>query len=117
MTKKGFLEHSSFYSSLICSFANTTDVKMAEELMIEAEGKKMLKDQATFLKFILMYIEEGMMEMTLDVAAVNAKAKVSVKLVAKAGIGTLASRVGDQYKRENFIAMVQFFLNWSLPHW
>lgn len=55
MTKKGFPEHTSFYSSLICSFANIIDVKMAEELMIEAEGKNMLKDQATFFKFILMY--------------------------------------------------------------
>ncbi|XP_074383227.1 pentatricopeptide repeat-containing protein At5g13770, chloroplastic isoform X1 [Apium graveolens] len=78
MTKKGFPEDSSFYSSLIYSFANIKDVKMAEELMIEAEGKKMLKDQATFLKLILMYIEQGMLEKTLDVAAVMKRMNVNI---------------------------------------
>lgn len=78
MTNKGFPEDSSFYSSLICSFANIKDVKIAEELMIEAEGKKMLKDQATYLKLILMYIEQGMMEKTLDVAAVMKRMNVNV---------------------------------------
>nr|XP_009801460.1 PREDICTED: pentatricopeptide repeat-containing protein At5g13770, chloroplastic [Nicotiana sylvestris] len=78
MNKKGIQEDHSFYSILICGFASICEVKMAEELLEEAEGKRMLRDPALFLKLVLMYIEEGLMEKTLDVVAVMARVKIRV---------------------------------------
>lgn len=78
MTKKGIQEDHSFYSILICGFASIREVKMAEELLEEAEGKKMLRDPALFLKLVLMYIEEGYMEKTLDVVATMTRVKIRV---------------------------------------
>ncbi|XP_049354200.1 pentatricopeptide repeat-containing protein At5g13770, chloroplastic [Solanum verrucosum] len=78
MTKKGIQEDHSFYSIVICGFASIREVKMAEELLEEAEGKKMLRDPALFLKLVLMYIEEGCMEKTLDVVATMTRVKIRV---------------------------------------
>ncbi|MCE2055147.1 hypothetical protein HAX54_042063 [Datura stramonium] len=78
MTKKGIQEDHSFYSILICGFASIREVNMAEELLKEAEGKRMLRDPALFLKLVLMYIEEGCMEKTLDVVAVMTRVKIRV---------------------------------------
>lgn len=78
MTKKGIQEDHSFYSILICGFASIREVKMAEELLEEAEGKRMLRDPALFLKLVLMYIEEGCMEKTLDVVATMTRVKIRV---------------------------------------
>lgn len=78
MTRKGIPEDQSFYSSLICAFASAREVKLAEELLEEAEGKKMLRDPALFLKLVLMYIEVGMLEKTFDVIAVMKRVKIRV---------------------------------------
>ncbi|CAK9141748.1 unnamed protein product [Ilex paraguariensis] len=78
MTQKGVPENPSFYSSLICSFASTREVKMAEELLKEAEKNKMLKDPAVFLKLVLLYVEEGLMEKTLEIVAVMKRVKSRV---------------------------------------
>ncbi|PHU17341.1 Pentatricopeptide repeat-containing protein, chloroplastic [Capsicum chinense] len=78
MTKKGIQEDHSFYSILICGFASIREVNMAEELVEEAEGKRMLRDPALFLKLVLMYIEEGCMEKTLDVVATMTRVKIRV---------------------------------------
>ncbi|KAI5678234.1 hypothetical protein M9H77_09184 [Catharanthus roseus] len=67
MMEKEVPEDHSFYSSLISSFLIIREMKMVEELMEEAEGKKMLRDPALFLKLVLIYIEQGMMERTLEV--------------------------------------------------
>lgn len=79
MKKKGVLEDSSIYASLICSFASIAEVKVAEELFKEAEEKGMLRDPEVFLKLVLMYIEEGLVEKTLEVveSMKNAKLKIS----------------------------------------
>ncbi|KAH9698637.1 pentatricopeptide repeat-containing protein [Citrus sinensis] len=79
MKEKGILEDPSIYASLICSFASITEVKLAEELFKEAEEKGMLRDPEVFLKLVLMYIEEGLVEKTLDVveSMKNAKLKIS----------------------------------------
>ncbi|RVX11477.1 Pentatricopeptide repeat-containing protein, chloroplastic [Vitis vinifera] len=79
MTKKGILEDSAVYSSLICSFASIREVKVAEELFREAEEKKILRDPEVFLKLVLMYVEEGLMERTLEIvkAMKNVKIRVS----------------------------------------
>ncbi|CAA0824264.1 Pentatricopeptide repeat-containing protein -chloroplastic [Striga hermonthica] len=66
MSRTGIPENNLIYSSLISSFASAGEVKMAEELMLEAESKNMLKDPSLFLKLILRYIDEGLMEKTLD---------------------------------------------------
>ncbi|KAM3235319.1 pentatricopeptide repeat-containing protein, chloroplastic [Capsicum annuum] len=78
MTKKGIQEDHSFYSILICGFASIREVNMAVELVEEAEGKRMLRDPALFLKLVLMYIEEGCMEKTLDVVATMTRVKIRV---------------------------------------
>ncbi|KAK9051276.1 hypothetical protein SSX86_027903 [Deinandra increscens subsp. villosa] len=79
MTKKGFPEDPSFYATLISSFASIREVKMVESLIIEAESKKMLRDPAVFLKLVLMYIELGFLDKTLDVVSsmIHANIKVS----------------------------------------
>ncbi|XP_019191406.1 PREDICTED: pentatricopeptide repeat-containing protein At5g13770, chloroplastic isoform X2 [Ipomoea nil] len=78
MTRKGIPEDRSFYSSLICAFATAREVKLAEELLEEAEGKGMVRDPALFLKLVLMYIEEGMLERTFDVISVMNRVKIRV---------------------------------------
>ncbi|PIN20802.1 hypothetical protein CDL12_06497 [Handroanthus impetiginosus] len=78
MSKKGILDNHSFYSSLISSFASAGEVKVAEHLLQEAESKKMLRDPALFLKLVLRYVEEGMLEETLDVVAVMERVKIRV---------------------------------------
>ncbi|KAF9673844.1 hypothetical protein SADUNF_Sadunf10G0066100 [Salix dunnii] len=80
MRKKGILEDSSIYSSLICSFANIREVKVAEELFKEAQEKRMLRDPEIVLRLVLMYIEEGKMEKTIEIVKVmkgTANLKVS----------------------------------------
>uniref|UniRef100_A0A6N2NLE9 Pentacotripeptide-repeat region of PRORP domain-containing protein n=1 Tax=Salix viminalis TaxID=40686 RepID=A0A6N2NLE9_SALVM len=64
MRKKGILEDSS----------------LAEELYKEAQEKRMLKDPETFLKLVLIYMEEGQMEKTIEIVKGmkgTAKLKVS----------------------------------------
>ncbi|XP_006420695.2 pentatricopeptide repeat-containing protein At5g13770, chloroplastic-like [Citrus sinensis] len=78
MKEKGILEDPSVYASLICSFASITEVKVAEELFKEAEEKGMLRDLEVFLKLVLMYIEEGMVEKTLEVVESMKNAKVNI---------------------------------------
>ncbi|KAI3728275.1 hypothetical protein L6452_16909 [Arctium lappa] len=78
MTRKGFPEDPSFYSSLISSFVSIRDVKSAQELLAEAEGKKMLRDPSVFLKLVLMYIELGSIEKTLDVVSYMKRMNVRV---------------------------------------
>lgn len=78
MGRKGILEDSSIYSCLICSFANIREVKVAEQLFKEAEEKRLLRDPETFLKTVLMYVEEGLVEKTLEV--VNAMKNLNIKV-------------------------------------
>ncbi|KAL5827582.1 hypothetical protein ACOSQ3_019422 [Xanthoceras sorbifolium] len=79
MTRKGSSGDSSIYASLVCSFASIREVKVAEELFKEAAEKRMLRDPEVFLKLVLMFIEEGLVEKTLEivVAMKDAKLKVS----------------------------------------
>ncbi|KAK1425399.1 hypothetical protein QVD17_20751 [Tagetes erecta] len=78
MMNKGFLEDPSFYSTLIGSFASIQEVKMVEDLWMEAESKKMLRDPAVFLKLVLMYIDLGLLENALDV--VSSMKRVNIKV-------------------------------------
>lgn len=78
MVKKDIPENHSFYSSLICSFLSIRDLRIAEELLEEAERKKMLRDPSLFLKIILIYVEEGMMEKTLEIVAVMNRSDIRV---------------------------------------
>ncbi|XP_031258734.1 pentatricopeptide repeat-containing protein At5g13770, chloroplastic-like [Pistacia vera] len=78
MTRKGISEDSCIYASLICSFASIREVKIAEELFKEAEEKRVLRDPEVFLKVVLMYVEQGSMEKTLDIVVSMKKAKLKV---------------------------------------
>ncbi|KAL8268730.1 hypothetical protein R6Q59_002528 [Mikania micrantha] len=78
MIKKGIPEDPSFYSTLISSFVSIQEVKIVENLLTEAESKKMLRDPAVFLKLVLMYIEVGLLEKTLDVVSSMKHANIKV---------------------------------------
>ncbi|KAI3744111.1 hypothetical protein L1987_57187 [Smallanthus sonchifolius] len=78
MIKKGFPEDPSFYAIFISSFASIREVEMVEDLWVEAESKKMLRDPAVFLKLVLMYIELGLLEKTLDVVSSMKRANIKV---------------------------------------
>ncbi|KAB2065858.1 hypothetical protein ES319_A09G119400v1 [Gossypium barbadense] len=78
MKKKGLFVSSLVYSSLIISFASIRDITIVEELFEEAEERKMVRDPEVFLKLVLMYIEEGLLEKTLDVVRVMNDANVKV---------------------------------------
>ncbi|XP_051120728.1 pentatricopeptide repeat-containing protein At5g13770, chloroplastic [Andrographis paniculata] len=78
MSRKGIPENHSLYASLIGSFTSRGDLTMAEELLQEAEGKEMVRDPALFLKLVLRYIKDGIVEKTLDVVAVMRRANVRV---------------------------------------
>ncbi|KAL5721600.1 hypothetical protein ACHQM5_005223 [Ranunculus cassubicifolius] len=68
MLGKGIItESSTIFSSLICSFASIREVEIAESLFKEAKEMKMVKDPALFLKLVLMYVEEGSIEKTLEI--------------------------------------------------
>lgn len=66
LNEKGIV-NDSIYSSLICSFASLREVDMAEGLLREAQSKTMLKDPELYFKVVLMYVEEGLLERTLEV--------------------------------------------------
>nr|KJB35742.1 hypothetical protein B456_006G126500 [Gossypium raimondii] len=78
MKKKGLFVSSLVYSSLIISFASIRDITIVEKLLEEAEERKMVRDPELFLKLVLMYIEEGLLEKTLDVVRVMNDANVKV---------------------------------------
>ncbi|KAK4800271.1 hypothetical protein SAY86_020758 [Trapa natans] len=71
----------SLYSSLISSLSSKRVVKSAEGLLDEATRRgKVLRDPDMYLKFVVMYLEEGMLEKTLEVVEVmrfQRKLKVS----------------------------------------
>lgn len=78
MVSKGIPLDSSFYSSLICSFAGLREVSKAEELFKEGKERGMVKDPVIFLKMILMYVEEGLVEKCLGMAIEMESMEISV---------------------------------------
>lgn len=78
MGEKGILPSASIYASLIGSLAEMREVNIVERLVEEAESKQMLKDPAMFLKLVIMYVEEGLMERTLDVVTAMKGANLKV---------------------------------------
>lgn len=67
MDEKGISLNASIYASLIGALAQKKEINVVEQLVEEAESKQMLKDPALFLKLVIMYVEEGLLEKTLDV--------------------------------------------------
>uniref|UniRef100_A0A5B6YKN7 Pentatricopeptide repeat-containing protein n=1 Tax=Davidia involucrata TaxID=16924 RepID=A0A5B6YKN7_DAVIN len=78
VTRKGIFEDHLIYSSLICSFTSIREVKEAEELFQQVESKKMLRDAIVFLELVLMYIEEGLMEKSLEIVVAMKHVKIRV---------------------------------------
>ncbi|XP_022730393.1 pentatricopeptide repeat-containing protein At5g13770, chloroplastic [Durio zibethinus] len=78
MRKKEIFVSPSVYSSLIRSFARIRDLTVVEELFKEAEERGMVRDPEVFLKLVLMYIEEGLLEKTLEVVRVMKDANIKV---------------------------------------
>ncbi|KAK6138438.1 hypothetical protein DH2020_027813 [Rehmannia glutinosa] len=54
------------------------EIEVAEKLLQEAESKKMLRDPNLFLKLVLRYVEDGLMEKTLDVVLVMKRVNIKV---------------------------------------
>jgi len=77
MNKKGISEYS-IYSTLICSFASLRKVEVVEELVREAKSKTTIKDPEVYLKIVIMYVEEGLLEKTLEVVEAMKDADVKV---------------------------------------
>ncbi|XP_054825080.1 pentatricopeptide repeat-containing protein At5g13770, chloroplastic [Prosopis cineraria] len=77
MNKRGVVKDS-IYSTLICSFASLREVDVAEELLREAKNKTMIKDPEVYFKLVLMHVEEGLMEKTLEVVKTMENAGVKV---------------------------------------
>ncbi|KAK6138417.1 hypothetical protein DH2020_027827 [Rehmannia glutinosa] len=78
MPEKGIPEDHSIYSCLISSFAGAGEIEVAEKLLQEAESKKMLRDPNLFLKLVLRYVEDGLMEKTLDVVSLMKRVNIKV---------------------------------------
>ncbi|KAJ4822653.1 hypothetical protein Tsubulata_038700 [Turnera subulata] len=68
MKRTGMGGDASIYSSLIRHLAASGQVAVAEELFEEAKEKKMLtRDPEMYLKLVLMYVEEGPLDKTLEI--------------------------------------------------
>ena len=51
-------------------------MKVAEELFREVEGKNILRDPEVFLRLILMYVKEGLMERKLEIVKAMENEKI-----------------------------------------
>ncbi|QCD89426.1 pentatricopeptide repeat-containing protein At5g13770, chloroplastic [Vigna unguiculata] len=102
MTRKGISEHS-IYSTLIYSFASLRKVDVAEELFREAKSKTVIKDPEVYLRLMLMYIDEGLLEKTLEIlkAMDDADVKVSDSIIC--------TIVNGFSKKRGFSAAVNVF--------
>lgn len=71
----------SIYCSLVSSLSSNSEVKSAEELLEEAKRRgKVLRDPDMYMKLVVMYLEQGMLEKTLEVVEamrIQNKLKVS----------------------------------------
>ncbi|KAG9442411.1 hypothetical protein H6P81_018265 [Aristolochia fimbriata] len=78
MAERGVPYDSSFYSSLISSFAKNRDVQTAETVFLEAKEKSMARDPVIFLNLVLMYVEEGLVEKTIELIKEMKSMKIRV---------------------------------------
>ncbi|RAL54604.1 unnamed protein product [Cuscuta campestris] len=78
-TRKGIPEDPMFYSSLIRAFAAAGEVKMAEELVEEAESKRLLRpDESLYMRLVQMYVAEGMLDNSFGVVSLMRRVKARV---------------------------------------
>lgn len=97
MVGNGISPNSSFYASLICSFAGIKEAEIAEDLSQEAKEKGMLKDPSVFLKLILMYVDLGLVEKTIGVVESMKEAGVKVSdCISSAVVNGYASKRGPR---------------------
>lgn len=75
---KGIPPNASVYVSLIGSLAGMREITIVEHLVEEAVSKQKLKDPALFLKLVIMYVDEGLIENTLDVVKMMKDANLKV---------------------------------------
>lgn len=78
MTQRGISPDSSSYASLISSFAGIKEAEIAEDLFQEARQKRLVNDPAVFLKLVLMYVETGGLDKTLEVVRAMKELKIGV---------------------------------------
>ncbi|KAK7273958.1 hypothetical protein RIF29_15026 [Crotalaria pallida] len=102
MSKKGVFDYS-IYSTLIRSFASSRKVDVAEQLVREAKRKTVIRDPEVYLKLVIMYVEEGLLEKTLEVVKAMNDADVKVSDVV------LCAVVNGFGKRRGFFSAVIVF--------
>ncbi|CAI8605381.1 unnamed protein product [Vicia faba] len=102
MTKKGVFEYS-IYSTLICSFASLREVEVVEKLVTEARSKTTIRDPEVYLKLVLMYVEEGLLDKTLEVVEAMKEADVKVSDCV------LCAIINGFSKRRGFLSSVKVF--------
>ncbi|XP_074319815.1 pentatricopeptide repeat-containing protein At5g13770, chloroplastic [Silene latifolia] len=78
MREKGIPSSALIYTALISSLADMRKIDLVEGLVEEAASKQMVKDPALFLKLVIMYVEEGLMERTLSVVKIMKGANLKV---------------------------------------
>lgn len=78
MAEKGILPTHSLYASLICSFAGTREVAIARDLYREAKEKGLVRDPDMFLQLVLMHVELGLLEKTVEIAEEMVQIKIKV---------------------------------------
>ncbi|KAL9225396.1 hypothetical protein vseg_001328 [Gypsophila vaccaria] len=78
MREKGIPSSASIYTALIGSLAGMREIGIVEILVGEAESEGMIKDPGLFLKLVIMYVEEGLLERTLDVVGIMKGANLKV---------------------------------------
>jgi pentatricopeptide repeat protein len=68
MEADGLSPNAAVYSSVIGALANARETAAAEEVYGEAWENKMLSDPDMFLKMIIMHVEAGVVEETIEIA-------------------------------------------------
>ncbi|KAI0528764.1 hypothetical protein KFK09_001306 [Dendrobium nobile] len=68
----------SIYSSLICSFAGIREAEIAWDLYSEAKAKGLVRDPDMFLKLVLMYVDLGLLEKTVEIVEEMVEMKMKV---------------------------------------
>ncbi|KAJ1387819.1 Tetratricopeptide-like helical domain superfamily [Sesbania bispinosa] len=102
MNKKGIYEYS-IYSSLIFSFISLHKVDVAEELLREANSISKIRDPEVYLKLVIMYVEVGLLEKTLEVVKEMKDADVKVSDCV------LCAIINGFSKRRGFLAAAKVY--------
>lgn len=78
MVEKRIPPTHSLYASLICSFAKIREADMAWVIYQEAKEKGMVRDLDMLLKLVLLYVDVGLLEKTVEIVEDMVEMKIKV---------------------------------------